>query len=364
MSKKRNVSLVVGARPNFIKVAPLVRQFENENIDVDLIHTGQHWDEKLSNEIFQDLKLREPNNHLDTPRGSMNMQLGDMIQKLDEHFSDSSNQMLVGVVGDVTSTLAAAIAAKNKGKEVFHIESGLRSKNLAMAEERNRIMVDHISDICFAPCKYSVNNLINEGINKSRINLVGNIMIDSLLNNYERIESSFDDVSSKLGLEKEFFVVTLHRDENLDKEILDEIFSGLLSFSDDYQILLPAHPRLKEFIHANSVDTGQVLLLDPLPYISFLSLVSKSKICLTDSGGLQEETTILGVPCLTLREETERPITVDIGTNRVIGTKKEDIIDSVKLILEAGEGKKVEVPFWDGKTSERIVDVLKESYLK
>ena len=364
MSKKPNVSLVVGARPNFIKVAPLVRQFENEDIDVDLIHTGQHWDEKLSNEIFQDLKLREPNNHLDTPRGSMNMQLGDMIQKLDEHFSDSSNQMLVGVVGDVTSTLAAAIAAKNKGKAVFHIESGLRSKNLVMAEERNRIMVDHISDICFAPCEYSVNNLINEGIDKSRINLVGNIMIDSLLNNYERIESSFDEVSSKLGLEKEFFVVTLHRDENLDKEILDEIFSGLLSFSDNYQILLPAHPRLKEFIHANSVDTGQVLLLDPLPYISFLSLVSKSKICLTDSGGLQEETTILGVPCLTLREETERPITVDIGTNRVIGTKKEDIIDSVKLILEAGEVKKVDVPLWDGKTSERIVDVLKESYIK
>ena len=181
---------------------------------------------------------------------------------------------------------------------------------------------------------------------------------------YQRIESSFDDVYSKLGLEKEFFVVTLHRDENLDKEILDEIFSALVSFSEDYQILLPAHPRLKEFINANSVDTGHVLLVDPLPYISFLSLVLNSKLCLTDSGGLQEETTILGVPCLTLREETERPITVDIGTNRVIGTKKEDIIDSVKLILEAGEGKKVEVPLWDGKTSERIVDVLKESYIK
>ena len=364
MSKKPNVSLVVGARPNFIKVAPLVRQFENDDIDVDLIHTGQHWDEKLSNEIFRDLKLREPDNHLDTPKGSMNMQLGYMIQKLDEHFSDNSNGMLVGVVGDVTSTLAAAIAAKNKGKVIFHIESGLRSKNLDMPEERNRIMVDHISDICFAPCDYSVNNLINEGIEKARINLVGNIMIDSLLNNYQRIESSFDEVRSKLGLEKEFFVVTLHRDENLDKEILDEIFSGLLSFSNEYQILLPAHPRLKEFIHANSIDTGKILLIDSLPYISFLSLVLNSKLCLTDSGGLQEETTILGVPCLTLREETERPITVDLGTNRVIGTKKEDIIDSVKLVLETGESKKVEVPLWDGKTSERIIDVIKEKYIK
>ena len=233
-----------------------------------------------------------------------------------------------------------------------------------MPEERNRIMVDHISDICFAPCDYSVNNLINEGIEKARINLVGNIMIDSLLNNYQRIESSFDEVRSKLGLEKEFFVVTLHRDENLDKEILDEIFSGLLSFSNEYQILLPAHPRLKEFIHANSIDTGKILLIDSLPYISFLSLVLNSKLCLTDSGGLQEETTILGVPCLTLREETERPITVDLGTNRVIGTKKEDIIDSVKLVLEAGESKKVEVPLWDGKTSERIIDVIKEKYIK
>ena len=206
--------------------------------------------------------------------------------------------------------------------------------------------------------------MINEGIEKARINLVGNIMIDSLLNNYQRIESSFDEVRSKLGLEKEFFVVTLHRDENLDKEILDEIFSGLLSFSNEYQILLPAHPRLKEFIHANSIDTGKILLIDSLPYISFLSLVLNSKLCLTDSGGLQEETTILGVPCLTLREETERPITVDLGTNRVIGTKKEDIIDSVKLVLEAGESKKVEVPLWDGKTSERIIDVIKEKYIK
>jgi len=196
MSKELNVSLVVGARPNFIKVAPLVRQLENDDFKVKLIHTGQHWDEKLSNKIFDDLKLREPDIHLETPKDSMNMQLGYMIQKFDDYFSINSEDNLVGVVGDVTSTLAASLSAKNKGRSLFHIEAGLRSKNLLMPEERNRIMVDHISDICFAPCNYAVENLINENIDKQKISLVGNIMIDSLKDNIKNIKSVYSEISS------------------------------------------------------------------------------------------------------------------------------------------------------------------------
>jgi UDP-N-acetylglucosamine 2-epimerase (non-hydrolysing) len=224
-------------------------------------------------------------------------------------------------------------------------------------------MVDHISDICFAPCEYAVKNLLNENIDHHKISLVGNIMIDSLLENHERIKSSFNEIKSKLGISKDFFVVTLHRDENLNNEILEEIFTGLNTFSEDYDIILPAHPRLKNFIENNSIDTGNLLLIDSLRYVSFLSLVLNSKICLTDSGGLQEETSVLGIPCLTLREETERPITVEIGTNKVIGTKKANIIESIKLVLEFGKYKEAKIPLWDGKTSKRIVSVLKENYI-
>ena len=363
MSKELNVSLVVGARPNFIKVAPLLRELEKEEFNVKLIHTGQHWDKKLSIDIFEDLKLREPDVHLGAPKGSMNMQLGYMIQQFDEHFIKNPEDELIGVVGDVTSTLAASVAAKNSGRRLFHIESGLRSKNLFMPEERNRIMVDHISDICFAPCEYAVKNLVNENIDHNKISLVGNVMIDSLLENYERIKSAFNEIKSNLGISKDFFVVTLHRDENLNNTTLEEIFKGLNTFSEDYDIILPAHPRLKNFIENNSIDTGNLLLIDSLRYVTFLSLVLNSKICLTDSGGLQEETSVLGIPCLTLREETERPITVEIGTNKVIGTKKENIIESIKLVLEFGKHKEAQIPLWDGKTSKRIVNVLKEKYI-
>ena len=363
MSKELNVSLVVGTRPNFIKVAPLINELEKDGFKVKLIHTGQHWDQKLSIDIFEDLKLREPDTHLETPKDSMNMQLGYMIQQFDEYFTKNPEDELIGVVGDVTSTLAASVAAKNSGRSLFHIEAGLRSKNLFMPEERNRIMVDHISDICFAPCEYAVKNLVNENIDNHKINLVGNIMIDSLLENHERIKSSFNEIKSNLGISKDFFVVTVHRDENLNNAILEEIFTGLNTFSKDYDIILPAHPRLKKFIDNNSLDTGNLLLVDSLPYVRFLSLVLNSKVCLTDSGGLQEETSVLGVPCLTLREETERPITVELGTNKVIGTKKASIIESIKLVLEVGKYEEAKIPLWDGKTSNRIVNVLKENYI-
>ncbi len=360
MPKSFNIILVVGARPNFIKIAPLVIELENKRLNVELVHTGQHWDEKLSNQIFDDLNLREPDIHLETPQGTMNSQLGFMIQKFDFHFANSDNDTIVGVVGDVTSTLAAAISAKNAGKFVFHIESGLRSRNLGMPEERNRIMVDQISDICFAPSKDAVQNLLNENVDKERISLVGNIMMDSLFKNIKKIELAYKKIKPMYGIDRDFFITTLHRDENIHKDNLKEIFTALNEFSENYDIILPAHPRLKKFVESESINIGKINFVDSLPYIEFLSLVMNAKVCLTDSGGLQEETSVLGIPCLTLREETERPITVELGTNTVVGTKKEDIIKSIKLLLKAGDYKKMKADLWDGNTSSRIVKELME----
>ena len=362
MAKDLKVSLVVGARPNFVKIAPLIVELEEENIDTKLIHTGQHWNEKLSNEMFTDLRLREPDFHLDTPVGSMSTQLGFMLSKLDENFSSLGNNNIVGVVGDVTSTLAGAIAAKNTKLPLFHIEAGLRSGVLSAPEERNRIMVDHISDLCFAPSEDAVSNLRNEGIQDQNISLVGNIMIDSLLSNKSKIDDTYGEIVKRLNINRDYFILTLHRAINLNKSTLEDIFSSLDSFSDSHSVYLPAHPRLVEYIKNNSVETFGIELIDSLPYLSFLSLMANSAICLTDSGGIQEETSILGIPCLTLRTETERPITVEIGTNKVIGTKKTDIIESINLVLKAGDYKESEIPLWDGKTSKRIVQNLKENF--
>ena len=362
MAKDLKVSLVVGARPNFVKVAPLIVELDKESIDTNLIHTGQHWSEKLSNEMFTDLKLREPDFHLDTPVGSMSSQLGFMLNKLDENFSSLGSNNIVGVVGDVTSTLAGAIAAKNSKMPLFHIEAGLRSGVLSAPEERNRIMVDHISDLCFAPSEDAVLNLRNEGIKDQNISLVGNIMIDSLISNRSKIDHTYKEIVKRLNISRDYFILTLHRRINLNKSTLEDIFSSLDNFSDSYTVYLPAHPRLMEYIKNNSVKTFGIELIDSLPYLSFLSLMANSSICLTDSGGIQEETSILGIPCLTLRSETERPITVEIGTNKVIGTKKEDIIESVNLVLETSDYKESEIPLWDGKTSKRIVQNLKEKF--
>ena len=244
--------------------------------------------------------------------------------------------------------------------KLFHVEAGLRSRNMEMPEERNRIMVDSISDYLFAPSDDAVDNLKSENLSAKYIENVGNIMIDTLQKNLTRILQSSDQIKDKLNIKDKYFVVTIHRPSNLTDENLEKIFLGLKEFTNEYQIILPAHPRLKKYIIDNEVEHGNILILNPLSYIEFLGLVSSSDLVLTDSGGLQEETTYLNVKCLTLRNETERPITVSQGTNKVIGVDTENIIYEINTTIESKLSKGKEIKFWDGKTSERIFKELYE----
>ena len=359
MIKNYDSILVVGTRPNFIKAAPLLEYFEENNVNTLFIHTGQHKDKSMSSNIFDDLNIRQPDIYLDTPTTNINKQTTYIVDKLDTLF-DTNKAKYVGVFGDVTSTLAAAISTKNKKMKLFHVEAGLRSRNMEMPEERNRIMVDSISDYLFAPSDDAVDNLKSENLSAKYIENVGNIMIDTLQKNLTRILQSSDQIKDKLNIKDKYFVVTIHRPSNLTDENLEKIFLGLKEFTDEYQIILPAHPRLKKYIIDNEVEHGNILILNPLSYIEFLGLVSSSDLVLTDSGGLQEETTYLNVKCLTLRNETERPITVSQGTNKVIGVDTENIIYEINTTIESKLSKGKEIKFWDGKTSERIYKELYE----
>ena len=359
MIKNYDSILVVGTRPNFIKAAPLLEYFEENNVNTLFIHTGQHKDKSMSSNIFDDLNIRQPDIYLDTPTTNINKQTTYIVDKLDTLF-DTNKAKYVGVFGDVTSTLAAAISAKNKKMKLFHVEAGLRSRNMEMPEERNRIMVDSISDYLFAPSDDAVDNLKSENLSAIYIENVGNIMIDTLQKNLTRILQSSDQIKDKLNIKDKYFVVTIHRASNLTDENLEKIFLGLKEFTNEYQIILPAHPRLKKYIIDNEVEHGNILILNPLSYIEFLGLVSSSDLVLTDSGGLQEETTYLNVKCLTLRNETERPITVSQGTNKVIGVDTENIIYEINTTIESKLSKGKEIKFWDGKTSERIFKELYE----
>ena len=352
-----DVALVVGTRPNFIKAAPLVKYFENKNLDVLFIHTGQHWDKNMSSKIFSDLHLREPDVSLDTPLVGMNHQLSYMIKSIDNILSENEVPR-VGVFGDVTSTLAAALVAKNREIELFHVESGLRSRNMNMPEERNRLTVDAISDYLFTPSDDAVENLLSENISNEKIFNVGNIMIDTLKVNLEKILDSKKTIAKQLQIKQPYFVMTLHRPANLTNEVLNGIFKALDNFKNYFKIVIPAHPRLSKYIEANNLEFNNFVFVEPLPYIKFLALVSGADLVLTDSGGLQEETTFLNIKCLTLREETERPITVTNGTNKIIGTNTEVIINEINRSLDSKLPNENKIKNWDGNTSQRIYETL------
>ncbi len=349
-----DTAMIVGARPNFVKVAPLLSKFEENNLKVLFIHTGQHWDKNMSDDIFRDIGLREPDINLNIQKKSMNQQLGSMIQELDSHLDKNKVDNLF-VFGDVTSTLAGAIAAKNNSIKCSHVEAGLRSKNLNAPEERNRVMVDSVCDKLFTPSQDAVENLLKENIFNDRIKNVGNIMIDTLVKNYDQITTIDNFSPEEFSINRKYFVLTLHRPINLTDNNLEIIFNGISEFTNNYDVLIPAHPRLKEFIEKNKIDTSKFKVIDPQPYIKFLGLVNNSELCLTDSGGLQEETTFLNKKCLTLREETERPITVELGTNKVIGVNK-NIISEINDSLNTKLASNNEIDLWDGKTSDRIFE--------
>lgn len=355
---------VVGARPNFMKIAPLVRALGARSVEQLLVHTGQHYDEKMSRVFFDDLEMPPPDVYLGVGSGSHAEQTGRVMIDF-EKVCLKYEPSLVIVVGDVNSTIACALVAAKLGVRVAHVEAGLRSFDRRMPEEINRVLTDRISDFLFTPSEDADRNLLNEGFAPELIFRVGNIMIDSLYSHLGRARGT--NVVSRLGLSTDggkYGVVTLHRPSNVDDPtVLHGIVSALNAISQRIPLVFPVHPRTRvmlERMQLNRYDGLRcgTLVVEPLGYLEFLGLVSGSAMVLTDSGGLQEETTALGVPCLTLRENTERPITVDEGTNQVVGTDPARILSAADSVLK-GNSKAGRIPaLWDGQAASRIADVV------
>jgi UDP-N-acetylglucosamine 2-epimerase (non-hydrolysing) len=351
---------VVGARPNFMKMAPIVaalgRRGEAEQV---LVHTGQHYDEAMSASFFRDLEMPEPDVNLSVGSGTHAEQTARVMLAFEPVLLAHRPDWVV-VVGDVNSTLACALVASKLGVKVAHVEAGLRSGDWAMPEEVNRVLTDRLSDLLLTPSADADENLRREGLPEDRIVRVGNVMIDTLFRQLERSRAS--RVLEELELTpREFAVVTLHRPSNVDDPgALRRIASALGEVAARLPVVFPAHPRTQARLREFGVELpGGVRVIPPLGYLDFLGLWSSARLVLTDSGGLQEETTALGVPCLTLRENTERPVTVTEGTNRVVGSDPARIVGTAAEILAGSGASAGRVPeLWDGRAAERIADGL------
>lgn len=354
---------IVGARPNFMKMAPLVRAMRRDpTIQATLVHTGQHYDAAMAGQFFRDLELPSPDVSLDVGSGSHAFQTGEVMKRLEPVLMDVRPNVVV-VVGDVNSTLAAALTASKLCMPVAHVEAGLRSFDRSMPEELNRLLTDAISDYLFVTEASGRTNLLREGVDAEKIHMVGNVMIDSL----EQCRSVWTQsaVLTQLGLKRgEYGVVTLHRPSNVDDPaILRGLLKALTEISRRIPLVFPVHPRTRvrlEAIEAEAAPSAVASMryIAPLGYLDFIGLVAGSRLAMTDSGGLQEETTALSIPCLTLREQTERPITVDEGTNRVIGTSPGRIIEETFRVLADPMPVVPRPALWDGQAASRIVAVL------
>jgi UDP-N-acetylglucosamine 2-epimerase (non-hydrolysing) len=352
---------VVGARPNFMKVAPLLSamQARGAAFEQALVHTGQHYDYQMSRVFFEELDMPEPDEFLEVGSGTHAEQTARVMLAFEpvllKHRPD-----WVMVVGDVNSTLACTLTCSKLGVRVAHVEAGLRSWDRGMPEEINRLLTDQIADLLFTPSRYGDTNLLREGIAPEKIRFVGNVMIDTLVKLLPRALAR--PIRADLGLEKgRFVLVTLHRPSNVDDpQTLQEILSALGELGRKLPVIFPVHPRTKKNIQVAGLDTQGIRLLEPLGYLDFLSLTYAAGLVLTDSGGIQEETTYLGVPCLTLRPSTERPVTVDVGTNRLVASRRQDILAAVAGVT-LGERGKGQIPeLWDGHAAERITTIMGE----
>ena len=369
LGHKHKVICVVGARPNFIKAAPVIDSLRRyADMHVMLVHTGQHYDHQMSTLFFNDLGMPKPDVDLQVGSGSHGEQTGQIMMKI-EPLMKSERPDLVIVFGDVNSTIAAALCAAKLGIQVAHVEAGLRSFDRTMPEELNRILTDNLSDFLFTTEQGAKKNLICEGIAEEKMHFVGNVMVDTLLKH--RTRAAALNMSQKLGMQRGTYgLLTLHRPSNVDDEhTLSEILEAIDEISKQLTIIFPCHPRTRQrlsngkFAHLLSVEQpgrpqARLVVLDPLGYLEFLSLMSDARLVMTDSGGIQEETTVLGVPCLTLRHNTERPVTVEQGTNVLVGNSGNQIVAAAEKALN-GIAQQGRVPdLWDGKASERIAKIL------
>jgi len=356
---------VVGARPNFMKVAPIVAAMKRRPAQFQplVVHTGQHYDAAMSDSFFRDLELPEPDVHLGVGSASHAAQTAAVMERFEPVVLNEKPDWVL-VVGDVNSTLACALVCVKLGVKVAHVEAGLRSRDRTMPEEINRLLTDQIADLLLTPSPDADANLRAEGIPPERIRFVGNVMIDSLLQNLERARAS--RIRGELGVaDSAYAVLTLHRPSNVDRpETFSRILSALETIAKTLPVIFPVHPRTRKTIAELGLNDRvaamkNLRLIDPLGYLDFLNLYSNARLVLTDSGGIQEETTVLGIPCLTLRENTERPITVELGTNVIVGTDTARIVTAAAAALN-GSAKTTarRPPLWDGHASERILDAL------
>ncbi len=360
------VDIIAGARPNFMKIGPIVHAIHKHNevnttnkIAYRLIHTGQHYDKKMSDEFFEQLNIPQPHINLGVGSGSAAWQTGNIMMKYEEAIKEWKPDLCL-VVGDVTSTMACSITAKKEWVKVAHVEGGIRSGDEKMPEEINRMVTDSITDYFFTTSKVANVNLKYLGHSDEKIFYVGNTMIDSLLGNLNRLQkpSLFD--KNSLGTNP-YLVMTLHRPSNVDAmQSLSTLLENINDNLGGRKVIFPMHPRTKKMYDQLGMDYGNLIITGPMSYLEFIYLIKYSSGVITDSGGITEETTVLGIPCMTLRDSTERPETVTEGTNEIVGTDPKNITPYLQKLV-SGEWKKGSIPeLWDGKTSDRIVKIISE----
>lgn len=366
---RASVLCIVGARPNFMKIAPIIAAMNalHPQLSVKLLHTGQHYDVAMNHQYFEALGIPSPDINLEVGSGSHAVQTAEVMRRF-EPVLDELKPSAILVVGDVNSTIACALVATKKGVPVIHVEAGLRSFDRAMPEEINRVLTDQISDLLFTTEESGLDNLLREGIDRKRIHFVGNVMIDTLRNNLSRAVPASATVAQagRPGFASGaggYGLLTLHRPSNVDDPvILAKLVETAVEISQTLPLVFPIHPRTRAMIEkfqlSGHLDTPGILLLPPMGYLEMLGLMKDARVVLTDSGGIQEETTALGVPCITLRDNTERPITVTEGTNTVVGHEPQGILAAFEETLRTG-GKAGRIPqYWDGKAAERIADIV------
>jgi len=357
------VFLIAGARPNFMKIAPVYREaLKHEQVDCRIVHTGQHYDFEMSQAFFEDLELPKPDFFLNAGSGSHAVQTAKIMTAFEALCREETPDMVI-VVGDVNSTLACSVVAKKLLIKVAHVEAGLRSFDMTMPEEINRMVTDTLSDYFFVTEESGIKNLLEEGKPQEKIHFVGNVMIDNLFYHLKTLAS--DDgrhfSTHKLKKEKQDFIfLTLHRPANVDsKPRFQEIAGALDRIAQEHPILFPVHPRTRKMMDEHGIEfSKQVLLFPPLGFKESLFLWKDARLVMTDSGGLQEETTALGVPCITVRENTERPITIEMGTNILAGTTRKSILNAYRKSMEKERDDHKLPPKWDGKAAERIWKVI------
>jgi len=345
---------IVGARPNFMKVAPVLGALRaHQRVIQTLVHTGQHYDANMSDVFFEQLDIPAPDVNLAVGSGSHARQTAEIMMRFEPVVLEAKPDLVL-VYGDVNSTVATALVCAKLGVRVGHVEAGLRSFDRTMPEEINRLVTDQLSDVLFTPSEDGDSNLQREGIAAEKIFRVGNVMIDSLLKLLPVARQQ-----QRNGLPERYAVVTLHRPANVDDSTtLKSILQSLVDVNRDLAVVFPAHPRTRQRIAEFGLKADQLRVIDPLPYVDFLGLQSRAQVVITDSGGIQEEATYLGVPCLTLRENTERPITVSLGTNVLVGRDPEKLRAELARVLAGKQKKGTIPPLWDGRAGERIAQVI------